>query len=153
VVGSDRILPNRSHYAFLWAGPGPRKGDHLIPHGTIAPVNNFVELARLAVEARVPGLFVGKPFGEGDSHWEQFRLLVDNQCIWYHPHVASEFEMIGLLQQARGGSNPARRLCRRLPMRDQSVMKVLFHHLTWLEVGLQLKRLYERLLNPSAGKT
>jgi glycosyltransferase involved in cell wall biosynthesis len=47
-------------------------------------------------------LFVGKPFAEGDSYWEQFRQLVDNKCVRYLPHVASEVEMIGLLQQARG---------------------------------------------------
>jgi glycosyltransferase involved in cell wall biosynthesis len=47
-------------------------------------------------------LFVGKPFAAGDSYWEQFRQLVDNKYVRHQPHVASEQEMIGLLQRARG---------------------------------------------------
>ena len=99
---SVRIVPLGLKEPFLKAGPGPRTGDYLISHGTIAPVKNSVELARLAIEAQVPVLFVGKPFAEGDSYWEQFRQLVDNQYVRHQPHVASEAEMIGLLQQARG---------------------------------------------------
>jgi glycosyltransferase involved in cell wall biosynthesis len=87
---------------FLKAGPGPRQGDYLISHGTIAPVKNSVELARLAIEAQVPVLFVGKPFSTTDSYWQQFRQLVDDKWVRYRSHLASEVEMIGLLQQARG---------------------------------------------------
>jgi len=97
-----RKVPLGLKAAFLKAGPGRRTGDYLITHGTIAPVKNSVELARLAVEAQVPVLFVGKPFAEGNGYWEQFRGLVDNRYVRYHPHVAGEAEMIGLLQQARG---------------------------------------------------
>jgi glycosyltransferase involved in cell wall biosynthesis len=97
-----RKVPLGLREAFLKAGPGPRTGDYLISHGTIAPVKNSVELARLALEARVPVLFVGKPFAEGDSYWEEFRRLVDNKYVRHQPHVASEVEMIGLLQRARG---------------------------------------------------
>jgi glycosyltransferase involved in cell wall biosynthesis len=97
-----RKVPLGLKEAFLKAGPGPRTGDYLISHGTIAPVKNSVELARLAVEAQVPVLFVGKPFAEGDSYWQQFRRLVDNKYVRYQPHVASELEMVGLLQRARG---------------------------------------------------
>ena len=61
--------------------------------------------ARLASEAKVPVLFVGKPFAAGDSYWEQFRQLVDNKYVRHQPHVASEQEMIGLLQRARAGSS------------------------------------------------
>jgi glycosyltransferase involved in cell wall biosynthesis len=99
---SVRLVPLGLNEPFLKAGPGPRTGDYLISHGTIAPVKNSVELARLASEAKVPVLFVGKPFAAGDSYWEQFRQLVDNRYVRHQPHVASEVEMIGLLQQARG---------------------------------------------------
>ena len=87
---------------FLKAGAGSRSGDYLISHGTIAPVKNSVELARLAIEAQVPVLFVGKPFASGDCYWEQFRQLVDDKYVRYESHVAGEPEMIGLLQRARG---------------------------------------------------
>jgi glycosyltransferase involved in cell wall biosynthesis len=97
-----RKVPLGLRQAFLKAGPGPRSGDYLISHGTIAPVKNTVELARLAVAAQVPVLFVGRPFAEGDSYWQQFRKLMDNKYIRHQPHVNSEIEMIGLLQRARG---------------------------------------------------
>ena len=99
---SVRLVPLGLKEPFLNAGPGARTGDYLISHGTIAPVKNSVELARLAIEAKVPVLFVGKPFAAGDSYWEQFRQLVDNWYVRHQPHVAGEVEMIGLLQQARG---------------------------------------------------
>jgi glycosyltransferase involved in cell wall biosynthesis len=99
---SVRLVPLGLKEPFLKAGPGPRTGDYLISHGTIAPVKKSVELARLASEAEVPVLFVGKPFAAGDSYWEQFRQLVDNKYVRHQPHVASEQEMIGLLQRARG---------------------------------------------------
>jgi glycosyltransferase involved in cell wall biosynthesis len=99
---SVRKIPLGLKESFLKAGPGPRTGDYLISHGTIAPVKNSVELARLAREAQIPVLFVGKPFAEGDSYWEQFRQLVDNKYVRHQPHVASEVEMINLIQCARG---------------------------------------------------
>src|ERR1035437_277626 len=98
---SIRLVPLGLKEPFLKAGPGPRTGDYLISHGTIAPVKKSVELARLASEAKVPVLFVGKRFPAGDSYWEQFRQLVDNKYVRHQPHVASEQEMIGLLQRAR----------------------------------------------------
>ena len=97
-----RKVPLGLRQAFLKAGRGPRSGDYLISHGTIAPVKNTVELARLAVDAQVPVLFVGRPFAEGDSYWQQFRQLVDNKYVRHQPHVEGEIEMIGLLQRARG---------------------------------------------------
>jgi glycosyltransferase involved in cell wall biosynthesis len=100
--GFVRKVPLGLKESFLKAGPGPRTGDYLISHGTIAPVKNSVELARLALEAQVPVLFVGKPFAEGDSYWEQFRQLVDNKYVRHQPHVASEVDMISLIQRARG---------------------------------------------------
>src|ERR1039458_7020979 len=55
--------------------------NHLISHGTIAPVKNSLELARLALEAQVPVLFVGKPYEATSEYWEQFRRLVDNKVV------------------------------------------------------------------------
>ena len=97
-----RKVPLGLREGFLKAGSGSRAGDYLISHGTIAPVKNSLGLARLAVEAQVPVLFVGKPFAPGDSYWEQFKQVVDDRYVRYQLHVASEAEMIGLLQRARG---------------------------------------------------
>jgi glycosyltransferase involved in cell wall biosynthesis len=97
-----RTIPLGLAEPFMKAGPGPRTGDYLITHGTIAPVKGSIELARLAIEAQVPVLFVGKPFSTTDSYWAQFQQLVDDRCVRYRPHEASTAEMIGLLHQARG---------------------------------------------------
>ncbi len=97
-----RVVPLGLSELLLKAEPASRTGDYLISHGTIAPVKNTVELAQLALEAKVPVLFVGKPFAAGNSYWEQFRQLVDSKYVRYLEHVASESQMVGLLQRARG---------------------------------------------------
>jgi glycosyltransferase involved in cell wall biosynthesis len=97
-----RMVPLGLREAFLKAGAGPRSGDYLISHGTITPIKRSVELARLAAQAQVPILFVGKPFAESDDYWAQFRGLVDDKYVRYRAHVGTAAEMINLLQQARG---------------------------------------------------
>ena len=59
-------------------------------------------MARLARTAQVPILFIGKPFAQADDYWKEFRQVVDDKHVRYRPHVESEHEMTGLLQQARG---------------------------------------------------
>ncbi len=87
---------------FLKAGTASRSENHLICTGTICPPKNSLKLARLAAQAGVPVLFVGKPFDASASYWQQFRALIDNKIVKHHPHVNSEEEMIDLLRQARG---------------------------------------------------
>ena len=99
---SITVVPLGLPEAFLRAGPGERTENHLISHGTIAPVKNSLELARLALEAQVPVLFVGKPYEATSDYWEQFRRLVDNKFVKHHAHVEGEAGMINLLQRARG---------------------------------------------------
>jgi hypothetical protein len=105
-----RTIPLGLAEPFMKAGPGPRTGDYLITHGTIAPVKGSIELARLAIEAQVPVLFVGKPFSTTDSYWAQFQQLVDDRCVRYRPHG-----------QHRGDDRPAApgaRLCAEKPLRE-----------------------------------
>lgn len=106
VYGTSRdsiaVVPLGLSDAFLGAGPGGRTEDHLICHGRIAPTKSCLELARLAVEARVPVLFVGKPQGADSVYWEQFRRLVDNKFVKHLSHVENLAGMISRLQQARG---------------------------------------------------
>ncbi len=95
------IVPLGLSASFLQAGPGSRSENHLICTGTITERKNSVELARLATEAKVPILFVGKPYRE-DAYWEQFTRFFQAGFVRHHPHVGTESEMIRLLQGARG---------------------------------------------------
>ncbi|MBI3876792.1 MAG: glycosyltransferase family 4 protein [Verrucomicrobia bacterium] len=96
------VVPLGLSEAFLRAGPGSRNEPHLVCTGTITPRKRTVELAELARAARVPILFVGKPYHESDPYWQRFRELVDGQFVKHHPHVTGETEMIELLRAARG---------------------------------------------------
>ena len=87
---------------YLTAGPGRRTESHLICVGTIVEWKNSVGLAGYAKAAKVPVLFVGKPYRESDPYWLKFKSLVDDRLVKYHPHVDSEVEMVRLLQAARG---------------------------------------------------
>jgi hypothetical protein len=87
---------------FLKSGAAPRRANHLVCTGTIAPVKNSVELARLAHAARAPILFVGKPYDFDSAYWKEFQSLIDNQWVKYQPHVKTELEMAVLLRDARG---------------------------------------------------
>jgi hypothetical protein len=103
-VGSHRItvVPLGLTEPFLKAGPGPRTQSHLICPGTIAPVKNSLELARLALQAEVPILFVGKPFAPTSSYWQQFQACIDGHWVKHHPHVATVQGMIDQYHLARG---------------------------------------------------
>jgi glycosyltransferase involved in cell wall biosynthesis len=99
---SVTVVPLGLSEAFLQAEPGTRMKNYLICPGTIYPVKNSVELARLARAAQVPVLFVGKPYDDISAYWEQFRQLVDNEFVLHHAHVQGERAMIDLLRGARG---------------------------------------------------
>jgi glycosyltransferase involved in cell wall biosynthesis len=96
------VVPLGLSSTYLRAGPGSRSRPHLICTGTITPRKRTVEIAELAREARVPVLFVGKPYSEEDPYWLRFRSLIDGHWVLHHPHVESDEEMIGLLREARG---------------------------------------------------
>ncbi|HTD65134.1 MAG TPA: glycosyltransferase [Candidatus Limnocylindria bacterium] len=96
------IVPLGLSNRYLKAGPGNRSQEHLICTGTITERKNSVPLAEMALKAKVPILFVGKPYHTNDPYWKRFEKLIDQQFVKYHPHVADEDEMISLLQAARG---------------------------------------------------
>lgn len=100
--GRISVVPLGLSESYLRAGRGPRNESHLICVGTIRPVKHCIELAEMARAARVPVLFVGKPYHPGDPYWLRFKALIDDRWVKYHPHVGSEVEMIGLLSAARG---------------------------------------------------
>lgn len=88
--------------AFLKAQPASRSGDYLVSVGTIREQKNCIPLARLALRARVPLLFVGKPYSESDPYWAKFLTLVDGKWVRHQAHVADPAAMIALLQKGRG---------------------------------------------------
>lgn len=87
---------------YLQAGKGRREQEHLICTGTITQRKNSLELAQLARAAKVPVLFVGKPYHLADPYWLAFHKLVDGRIVKYQPHVEGHAEMISLLQSSRG---------------------------------------------------
>ena len=96
------VVPLGLSENYLNAGAGSRSETHLICTGTITPRKNSVELAEMARVAKVPILFVGKPYSDLDAYWVRFKSLIDDQFVKYHPFVPGEREMIQLLQQSRG---------------------------------------------------
>ena len=96
------VVPLGLPEIFLKAQPGNRSGDYLVSPGTITERKNCIPLARLAHQAQVPMLFVGKPYSENDPYWVDFMKLVDGKWVRHQSHVADPAAMIALLQQARG---------------------------------------------------
>ncbi len=97
-----KVVPIGMSDAYLQARPSGRPGDFLISTATITPRKRSVETARLARAARVPILFVGKPYHESDPYWLEFRSLIDERFVRYQPHVEGEAAMIELYRSARG---------------------------------------------------
>jgi glycosyltransferase involved in cell wall biosynthesis len=96
------VVPLGLNPVFLEAGAGNRAADQLICAGTITRQKNSCLLARLAQQAQVPILFVGKPYFENDPYWAEFRALVDGRWVRHQPHLADPAAMIALLKTARG---------------------------------------------------
>lgn len=96
------VVPLGISQTFLTASPSKRNGPHLITTGTIYTVKGTIALAEMARAAKVPVLFVGKPYNVHDPYWLQFQKLIDNQWVKYQSHVESESDMVSLLQGARG---------------------------------------------------
>ena len=88
--------------SFLQAGPGKREGDYLICTATIAPRKESVRLARAAREARVPVLFVGRPYSTDNPYWKEFEALIDGQYVRHEGGVEGDAALIEKLQSARG---------------------------------------------------
>jgi glycosyltransferase involved in cell wall biosynthesis len=96
------VVPLGLTSAWLNAGPAKRNEEHLICTGTIGPAKNSIALAQLAHAAGTPLLFVGKPFDFQSSFWKEFEKLIDGKIVKHHSHVASQGQLIELLQRARG---------------------------------------------------
>ena len=74
---------------------------YLVSVGTICPRKNTVLLAACAKEARVPVVFVGKPFSDDDPYFRQFRELIDDKYVQFVGYVP-EAKKYEILRSARG---------------------------------------------------
>jgi glycosyltransferase involved in cell wall biosynthesis len=101
---SDRIalVPLGLHADFLQAGEPSRTEPYLVTTGTITDRKRSIELARMARAAKVPILFVGKPYTPNDAYGREFAKLVDHRFVLHRDHVSDRAEMIGLLKSCRG---------------------------------------------------
>jgi glycosyltransferase involved in cell wall biosynthesis len=86
---------------FLDAGSTASRGDALICVGTITERKNTVLLARIAREAQIPILFVGKPYDVSDPYWTEFAALIDHRWVCYRSHTENYAELIKLYHTAR----------------------------------------------------
>lgn len=81
---------------------GDRKSaSYLVSVGSIVPRKNSVVLARSARRARVPLVFLGKPFNEDDPYFKEFESLIDGEFVKYVGHV-SESDKIAWMTGASG---------------------------------------------------
>lgn len=95
-------LPLGLHSDFLQVPPATRDERHLVTTGTITERKRSLELARMAREAEIPVLFVGKPYHPNDPYWREFSKLIDDRFVLHQPHVKDRSEMIRLLRASRG---------------------------------------------------
>jgi glycosyltransferase involved in cell wall biosynthesis len=96
------IVPLGLTQPFLETSPGTDKNNYLITTGTITDRKKSLELARMALLAKVPICFVGKPYDTSSAYWREFQSLVDGTIITHIPHTESIEEMVNLLKGARG---------------------------------------------------
>jgi glycosyltransferase involved in cell wall biosynthesis len=76
-------------------------GDYLISVATIDERKNSVLLAEAARTAKVPVVFLGKPYSPADLYFRRFRELVDDNYVRYPGFVSTE-EKYAYLRGARG---------------------------------------------------
>jgi glycosyltransferase involved in cell wall biosynthesis len=75
--------------------------DYLVSVATIHPRKNTLLLAQAALRAGTPMVFLGKPYGEDDPYFLEFKKWVDGKIVRYPGFVSSE-EKWRYLRGARG---------------------------------------------------
>lgn len=77
------------------------KSTYLISIGSIIKRKNSVLLARLALETKVPIVFIGSDYNKNDTYFKEFEKLIDDKIVKYYGFV-EEKKKIELLQNASG---------------------------------------------------
>ncbi len=97
------IVPLGCEEDFLNASPSTREGDYLVSVATVSAQKQSVKLARMAMAAEVPILFVGKPYSETEPHWQEFcSLVASSPYVRHRQHLGNREELIALIRGARG---------------------------------------------------
>jgi glycosyltransferase involved in cell wall biosynthesis len=96
------VIPLGLPETFLNLPAPSRDKPYLITTGTITQRKRSVELADMALAAKVPILFVGKPYSLDDPYWGEFQKRIDGKNVLHQDHVSDTSELIRLLQGARG---------------------------------------------------
>jgi glycosyltransferase involved in cell wall biosynthesis len=100
----DRIsvVPLGVDLAFNIKAPAFRRKTYLVSLGTITEVKMSLELAKLARGAKVPILFIGKPYSTTDPYWHRFQREIDGVFVKLKDHVDSRDELISLMNESSG---------------------------------------------------
>lgn len=96
------IVPLALDKAYFEPLPKVQKKQWLINTGTITPRKRSLELAQMAHEAKVPILFVGKPYDGSSKYWHDFKEKIDNDLVRHIAHTDDVSKMIELLLSAKG---------------------------------------------------
>jgi glycosyltransferase involved in cell wall biosynthesis len=75
--------------------------NYLVSVATIAPRKNTLLLAQAAHLAKVPVVFIGKPYSSDNDYFLRFKELVDDKYVRYAGFVSEE-EKYRILRSARG---------------------------------------------------
>jgi glycosyltransferase involved in cell wall biosynthesis len=97
-----RIVPLGLHQDFLSASPPPKSSPWLVTTGTITERKNSLLLAKWAKRAKVPLLFVGKPYSNTDPYWLKFKAEIDQIYVFHQSHVSDRKDLIQILGQSKG---------------------------------------------------
>jgi glycosyltransferase involved in cell wall biosynthesis len=82
-------------------GKAESECDYLVSVGTICPRKNSILLAKCAKQAKVPVVFVGKPFSADDPYFIDFQRLIDHKYVQFAGYVPEE-KKFQILRSARG---------------------------------------------------
>jgi glycosyltransferase involved in cell wall biosynthesis len=81
--------------------PVDEPGEYLVSIGTICERKQTVLLAEAARLAKVPVVFLGKPYSESDDYFVRFKGLVDDDTVRY-PGFVPTGEKTDIIKRARG---------------------------------------------------
>lgn len=96
------VIPHGLEAESLGALAQPQlEEDYLISIATITERKNSILLAEAAHAAKVPIVFLGKPYSEDDPYFRRFQKLVDGNYVRY-PGFVSAKEKFRYLRGARG---------------------------------------------------
>jgi glycosyltransferase involved in cell wall biosynthesis len=97
------IVPNGVEKVFSPA-PQVKRGPWLVTTAIVRPLKRPLETAQAAIAARTPYWWIGKPYAESDSYYQQFNALcrASPQWLHYEGSIENRAQLAAIYQQARG---------------------------------------------------